>query len=73
MIKVNIKTSEGLSWRHSDVFVVNFEQCLYYILMFLLLTLHRQMFVVTKRPLKHVKVLTKVSGKMYAFDNNRSL
>ena len=31
------------------------------------------MFVVTKRPLKHVEVPTKVSGKKYAFDNNRSL
>ena len=72
-IKVNIKTPEGRFWRRSDVFVVNLEQYLYHILMFLLLTLNRQMFVVTKRPLKHVEVPTKVSGKKYAFDNNRSL
>ena len=71
--KVNIKTPEGRFWRRSDVFVVNLEQYLYHILMFLLLTLNRQMFVVTKRPLKHVEVPTKVSGKKYAFDNNRSL
>ena len=70
---MNIKTPEGRFWRRSDVFVVNLEQYLYHILMFLLLTLNRQMFVVTKRPLKHVEVPTKVSGKKYAFDNNRSL
>ena len=70
---MNIKTPEGRFWRRSDVFVVNLEQYLYHILMFLLLTLNRQMFVVTKRPLKRVEVPTKVSGKKYAFDNNRSL
>ena len=70
---MNIKTPEGRFWRRSDVFVVNLEQYLYHILMFLLLTLNRQMFVVTKRPLKQVEVPTKVSGKKYAFDNNRSL
>ena len=32
--KLTIKTLEGRHWRHSDVFIVNFEQILHIVLLF---------------------------------------
>ena len=38
---VTIKTTEQRQWRRSGVFIVNFEQISYLVLVFLLLTLSR--------------------------------
>ena len=38
--KLTIKTPERHHWRHSDVFIVNFEHILHLVLVFLLLTLN---------------------------------
>ena len=40
---VTIKTTEQRQWRRSGVFIVNFEQISHLVLVFLLLTLSRQM------------------------------
>ena len=40
MFKFNNKTPERRQWRHSDVFIVNFEHILHLVLLFLLLTLN---------------------------------
>ena len=39
MFKVKIKTPERRQWRHSAVFIVNFEHITHLILVFLLLNL----------------------------------
>ena len=41
--KITIKTPERRHWRRSGVFIVNFEHISYLVLVFLLLTLSRQM------------------------------
>ena len=41
--KLTIKTPERRHWRHSGVFVVNFEYISHLVLVFLLLTLSNQM------------------------------
>ena len=41
--KLTIKTPEGRQWRHSGVFIFNCEHISHLILVFLLLTLSRQM------------------------------
>ena len=41
--KLTIKTSERHHWRRSGVFIVNFEHILHLVVVFLLLTLNRQM------------------------------
>ena len=38
--KLTIKTPERHHWRHSDVFIFNFEHILHLVLVFLLLTLN---------------------------------
>ena len=39
--KLTIKTPERRHWRHSGVFIVNFEHISHFVLVFLLLTLSR--------------------------------
>ena len=39
--KLTIKIPERRHWRRSGIFIVNFEQILYHVLVFLLLTLSR--------------------------------
>ena len=41
--KLTIKTPERRQWRHSDIFVVNFEHISHFVVVFLLLTLTRWM------------------------------
>ena len=41
MFKVNNKTPERRKWRHSGVFIINFEHISHFVLVFLLLTLSR--------------------------------
>ena len=41
--KLTIKTPEQCQWRHSGVFIVNFEHILHLFLVFLLLTLNMQL------------------------------
>ena len=43
MLKLTIKTSERRHWCRSGVFIVNFEHISHLVLVFLLLTLSRQM------------------------------
>ena len=45
MFKISIKTLEQGHWRRSGVFTANFEHNSHLFLVFLLLTLNRQMFV----------------------------
>ena len=41
--KLTIKTTERRHWRHSGVFIVNFEHISHLVLVFLFLTLSKQM------------------------------
>ena len=41
--KLTIKTPERRQWRHSGVFIINFEQFLHHVLVFLSLNLNMQM------------------------------
>ena len=43
MFKLTIKTLERRHWRRSRVFIVDFEHISHLVLVFLLLTLNRQM------------------------------
>ena len=42
--KLSIKTSEWCQWRHSGVFIVNFEHISHFFLVFVFLTLNWKMF-----------------------------
>ena len=43
MFEVNNKTLERSDWRHSGVFIVNFEHISHFVLVFLLLALNKLM------------------------------